>query len=279
MTRKPGNQATKPAQLVDTHCHIHFPDYELDPDEVIAAAQHDGVTRLLCVGCTLTDSELGIAMAAQHDNIWASIGLHPHEAKHYVKNEELLQRFRNLAAAPKVVAIGECGLDYYYEHSSKEDQKELFRYQLTLAQEHNLPLIFHVREAPHSASADAKSAFHDFLAILDDFEGVQGVVHSFSADRLTLDKLLARGLYIGLNGIMTFTKDKKQLEVATAVPLQKLLIETDAPFLTPVPFRGTICQPKHVRVTAEFLSNLRGETLQEFSQATTRNAQELFTIT
>lgn len=254
-------------ELVDTHCHIQFPDYELDPEEVIIDAKKDGVTRMLCVGCTVGDSEKGIAMAAKHNGVWASIGIHPHEAKDAIGNDELLQHFRNLADKPKVVAIGECGLDYHYNHSPKEDQLDIFRFQLTLAQEKNLPLIFHVREA-----------FDDFFAVLDDFEGIRGVVHSFSADNRMLDKILARGLYIGLNGIMTFTKDEKQLAAAKAVPLEKLLLETDAPFLTPVPYRGTICQPKHVRVTAEFLSDLRGEFLEEIAATTTQNARQLFKI-
>jgi TatD DNase family protein len=254
-------------ELFDTHCHIHFPDYELDPEEVIKDAQKDEVTQLLAVGCTLTDSKLAIQMAARHDNIWATIGLHPHEGVSYVHDHQALQEFRRLATKPKVVAIGETGLDYHYKHSSKEDQQKLFRYQLELAQEHDLPLIFHVREA-----------FDDFLAILDDFKGVRGVVHSFTANTAILDKILAKGLYIGLNGIVTFAKDPELLETAKAIPLQKLLLETDAPFLTPAPFRGTICQPKHVRVTADFLSQLRAEPLERLAAATTHNARELFNL-
>lgn len=254
-------------QFVDTHAHIHFPDYELDPDEVLAAAANDNVTKVLCVGCTLPDSKLGIEMAARHKNVWAAIGLHPHEGAEYISDDKALQEFRDLATKPKVVAIGETGLDYYYNNSPKEDQQKLLRFQLNLAQEFNLPLIFHVREA-----------FSDFFAILDDFEGVQGVVHSFTGTMDEMNEILRRGLYIGLNGIMTFTKDSQQLEMAKAVPLSKLLIETDAPFLTPVPFRGTICQPKHVRVTAEFLASLRGETLADLANATTRNAEKLFGI-
>jgi len=262
-------------QFVDTHCHIHFPDYALDPDEVIDEAKKAGVNQLLCVGCTLEDSEAGVELAAKYNACWASIGLHPHEARHYSGDDTKLQQFRNLVDQPKVVAIGQCGLDYFYEHSPKEQQQEIFRYQLTLAQEHGLPLIFHVRG---SAEDGQKGAFDDFLAILSDFVGVEGVVHSFSADTRTLDKLLARGLYIGLNGIMTFTKDDEQLAAAKAVPLDKLLLETDAPFLTPTPYRGTICQPKHLRVTAEFLSELRGESLQKLANATTQNAQKLFKL-
>lgn len=254
-------------ELFDTHAHIHFPDYGLDPEAVIAAATTEQVAGLLCVGCTLTDSKLAIEMAARHDNIWASIGLHPHEAREYVRDDKTLQEFRELASQPDVVAIGETGLDFYYEHSPRTDQEKLLRFQLSVAQEHDLPLIFHVRQA-----------FSDFFAILDDFEGVRGVVHSFTGTIAEMNEILHRGLYIGLNGIMTFTKEEKQLDMAKTVPLSKLLLETDAPFLTPIPFRGTICQPKHVRVTAEFLAALRGETLEELATATTANARQLFKL-
>jgi TatD DNase family protein len=254
-------------ELVDTHCHIHFPDYELDPEEVIQNAKKAGVTRLLCVGCTLTDSQLAIEMAARHDNIWATIGLHPHEAKEYVHDDHALQQFRDLASKPKVVAIGETGLDYHYMHSPKKDQEKLLRFQLDLAQEHNLPLVFHVREA-----------FDDFWKIFDDYKNVRGVVHSFSAGKKELDEVLKRGLYVGLNGIITFTKFAEQLEAARAIPLDRLLIETDAPFLTPAGHRGTVCEPKHAQVTAEFLSNLRNESLEELAKATTKNARQLFKI-
>lgn len=254
-------------ELVDTHCHIHFPDYSLDPDEVRDAATQDGVTRLICVGCTLPDSQAAVTYAKSHDNVWASIGLHPHESSIYVDDHESLQKFRGLASNPKVIAIGETGLDYYYEHSSKSDQQKLLRFQLDLAVEHNLPLIFHVRDA-----------FDDFLPIFDEYQGLTGVIHSFTATLKEVEESISRGLYIGLNGIMTFTKNSAQLEAAKAIPLDKLLLETDAPYLTPVPFRGTICQPKHVRVTAEFLSKLRGEDLEALGAATTANAKRLFKL-
>ncbi len=263
--------------LVDTHCHIHFSDYQLDPDDVIKAAQVDGVTRFLCVGCTLKDSQLAVEFAAKHDNVWASIGLHPHEGSIYVNDHLALQQFREMVSSLKVVAIGETGLDYYYNHSSKEDQKKLLRFQLDLAVEHDLPLIFHIREVA-TPSGDAGRAFDDFWSIFDTYRGLRGVVHSFSSNIHNLNEILSRGLYVGLNGIMTFTKDQEQLEAAKAVPLDKILLETDAPFLTPVPFRGTICQPKHVRLTAEFLAELRGEDLKTLARATTKNAQELFRI-
>ncbi|HTE22672.1 MAG TPA: TatD family hydrolase [Candidatus Limnocylindria bacterium] len=254
-------------QFFDTHCHIHFPDYQLDPEEVRAAAAKDGVTRLLCVGCTLADSKLAVRYAAERDGLWASIGLHPHEAKVYVNDPKALQQFRELADKPKVVAVGETGLDYYYQHSSREDQQKMLRFQLDLAVEHDLPLIFHVRDA-----------FDDFWHVFDDYKNLRGVVHSFTATQKELSQALERGLYVGLNGIMTFTKQAEQLAAAKAVPLNRLLLETDAPFLTPHPFRGKICEPRHVKVTAVFLAELRGENLKELAVATTQNARDLFNI-
>lgn len=262
-------------ELFDTHCHIHFGDYPLNSDEVIEGAANDGVTSLLCVGCTLEDSQGAVDFVRERQNCWAAIGMHPHEAENYAADTQSLKDFEQLANKPKVVAIGECGLDYYYNHSPKKDQRQIFEFQLHIAQKYDLPLIFHVRDSKNSGENDA---FNDFLAILSNFEGTRGVVHSFSANIAVLDKLLSRGLYIGLNGIMTFTKDQNQLEMAKKVPLDKLLLETDAPFLTPSPFRGTICQPKHARVTAEFLANIRGETLEQIAAATTNNARQLFKL-
>jgi TatD DNase family protein len=254
-------------RFIDTHCHVHFADYQHDADLVLDKAAHNGVTRVLCVGCTLSDSQAGVEYAAKRDGVWATIGLHPHEGSVYVDDHHALQQFRDLVNKPKVVAIGETGLDYYYEHSSKDVQKKLLRFQLDLAVEHDLPLIFHIRDA-----------FDDFWAIYDEYRGLRGVVHSFSANAKELEEVLSRGLYVGLNGIMTFTKNQEQLEAAKRIPLDRLLLETDAPFLTPVPFRGKICEPGHVLVTAEFLSHLRGENLDDLAAATTQNAERLFKI-
>lgn len=256
-------------QLTDTHCHIHSADYPLDPDEVIRNAAAAGVTHLICVGTDASDSNLAVEFVQNRQNTYAAIGIHPHEAKRHAGDTSTLKDFSDLATKPKMVAIGETGLDYYYGHSPKGDQQKLLRFQLGLAISHDLPLIFHVREA-----------FDDFWPILDEFGSngrpIRGVIHSFTDSVAVLEQALKRELYIGLNGIMTFTKDKKQLEMAASVPLEKLLLETDAPYLTPAPYRGTICESKHVRVTAEFLSNLRGESLQQLATTTTRNAKKLF---
>lgn len=254
-------------ELIDTHCHLQFADYPLDPEVTLINAKKDGVVAIIAVGCTLEDSRAAVEFAARHDNVWASIGLHPHESKAYVHNHKALQEFRELANSPKVVAVGETGLDFFYNHSDAADQEMMLRFQLDMAQEFKLPLIFHIREA-----------FAEFWAIFDQYEGLQGVVHSFSSNTQDMEEIVSRGLYVGLNGIMTFTKRSDQLEAAKAIPLSSLLLETDAPFLTPAPFRGTMGESKYVRVTGEFLAHLRGDNLETLASATTANARRLFKL-
>jgi TatD DNase family protein len=267
--------------LTDTHCHIQeilgpakgeAPVADkwhnagiTDPGQVVKAAREVGVDRLMCVGCTVEDSVLAVEFARTQASVWASIGIHPHEASRYINDLKALDRFAALAADPKVVAVGECGLDFYYAHSRPEDQEKILRFQLELAQKHQLPLVFHVRDA-----------FEQFWPIFDEYPGVRGVIHSFSSNQHDLEQIIARKLYVGLNGIMTFTKDQTQLDAARAVPLENMLLETDAPFLTPTPYRGTICEPKHIRVVAEFLALLRGDSLESIAKATTANALTLF---
>ncbi len=272
--------------LTDTHCHIHeaLPaaadlgdegvhkvwardGKKRNPDTMIREAKEAGVDRLICVGCTVEDSALAVDFVGSRAGTWASIGIHPHETKRYVDDKDALERFAALASSPKVVAIGECGLDYFYNHSPKAAQEQLLCFQLALAQKHHLPVIFHVRDA-----------FEDFWPIFDEFKGIRGVIHSFTATERELAQILARGLYVGLNGIMTFTKNPAQLAAAKAVPPDRILLETDAPFLTPAPERGKVCESKHVRLTAEFLANLRGESLEALAVSSTRNATALFSL-
>lgn len=254
-------------EFVDTHCHIHFQDYQLDPEEVIAAAAAEGVTKLICVGCSMEDSSLGIQFAADHQRVWASIGVHPHEAARHLKEPDLAKRLGLMARQPKVVAVGECGLDYFYAHASKADQLKLLTLQLDLAMQANLPVIFHVRQA-----------FDDFWPIYERYKGLRGVLHSFTDSQANLERALGHGLYIGVNGIATFTKDESQKAMYKAIPLDRLLLETDAPFLTPTPYRGTINQSKYVRVTAAYLSNLRDESIDSIAVATSANALALFGV-
>jgi TatD DNase family protein len=263
--------------FVDTHCHIHDSEfvkkYTVSADELIEEARTQRVQKIICVGTSLQSSEEAVAFAESRDGVYVSLALHPHETALYTE-QELTGQMRQLAALarkrPKaLVAIGECGLDYFYHHDSqtRRKQEDLFRQHIELAHEYQLPLIFHIRDA-----------FDDFFRIIDDYEEIRGVVHSFSATKAELKGVIERGLYVGLNGIMTFTKRDDQLAAAKAVPLDFLMLETDAPFLTPAPFRGKICQPKHVVVTAEFLSQLRRESIDVIEQATTRNALQLFSL-
>ena len=253
--------------FTDTHCHIHSKDYGLNPEIVIDDAKKAGVLSAICVGTDLEDSKLAVEFAKMHENIYSSIGIHPHEAKDYINKPNKLTEFADLIGSKKLVAIGECGLDFYYNHSSSDHQKTILRFQLDMAKKHNLPVIFHVREA-----------FDEFWPIFDEYRGIRGVIHSFTADSKQLKKIINRGLYIGLNGIMTFTKNESQLDVVRSAPLSSILLETDAPFLTPVPYRGTIAQLKHIINTADFLAMLRNESLEEFSKVTTNNANTLFNL-
>lgn len=269
--------------LTDTHCHIHeaLKGYKLgtetekryqkagapEPDEMIIRAARNDVKQLICVGTTLADSQLAVEFAATRDKVWASIGIHPHEAKKYIDDVAARAAFAALAKSKRVVAVGECGLDFYYEHSPRDVQESILRFQIELALQYDLPMIFHVRDA-----------FAEFWPIFDSYPGLKGVVHSFSAGPNELAEILKRELYVGLNGIMTFTRDAEQLAAAKAVPLEKLLLETDAPFLTPYPYRGRMCEPKHVRVTAEFLAGLRDEKLDVLAARTTQNARKLFNL-
>lgn len=251
-------------QFVDTHCHIHEDSYAFDVDETIARASEAGVIKLICVGTSAEDSKIAVDFVQNRPNTWASIGLHPHDAKLGAPAFDTLAK---LANKPKVVAIGECGLDYYYNHSPKEAQITALHFQIELALKHNLPMIFHIRDA-----------FEDFWSVFDQYKGIRGVIHSFTATNIELEQALSCGLYIGLNGIITFTKEDMQLQAAKSIPIGRLMLETDAPFLTPVPLRGKINEPKNVVLTAEFLSSLRGESLVEIAQATTENAQKLFDL-
>lgn len=270
-------------ELVDTHCHIQeaHGDFVLNSltqekyakagsptaSQMVDNAVADGVTQIICVGTTLLDSQLAVEFAQSRQGVWAGVGLHPHEAKDYARSPKLLEQFARLALDNKVCVIGECGLDFYYNHSLLEDQEAILRFQIDLALKHNLPMSFHVRDA-----------FDDFWRIFDGYKGIKGAIHSFSSTQLDLQQALRRGLYIGLNGITTFMKDAQQLEVIKAIPLDRILMETDAPYLTPTPYRGKLCEPKHVRVTAEFLASLRGESLELFAAQTTLNAKQLFNL-
>jgi len=246
--------------LTDTHCHIHEASY-VDKQGAAERAAAAGVTRVICVGTDDTTSEEALRFAAAHEEAWASVGVHPHESK------EGYDGVMRMAAegGPKLVAIGEIGLDYFYTHSPKEVQISAFEAQLQLAADRSLPVIFHVREA-----------FDDFWPILANFPGVIGVLHSYTDDTTNLERALAEGLYIGVNGISTFSKTNR--EMWDAIPLENMLLETDAPFLTPEPHRGKVNEPAFVRHVAEYHAKRRGVELEHLARVTSANASTLFRI-
>lgn len=253
-------------ELSDTHCHLQFDKLASDVSGVLARSAESGVTRLLCVGTSATDSHEAAKLAGRFDNVWAAVGAHPHSAKDFdFQNDS--ESIRQLLSEPKVTAVGEIGLDFYKDYSPKNLQEKLFKQVIETGLPSGLPFVFHVRDA-----------WDDFWRIFDDYKGLHGVIHSFSSGTKQLDAALSRGLYIGLNGIMTFTKDQAQLEAARQVPLNRLLLETDAPFLTPAPFRGQLCEPKHILNIAEFLAGLRDESVGDITRATTDNAVRLFNL-
>jgi TatD DNase family protein len=269
-------------ELTDTHCHIQSINQsgveehtaqlwqklgKTDIETVIRDASEAGVTRLIAVGTDLDDSKLAIETAQAYQNVWASIGIHPHEAKKYAKDRAKQEEFASLTKSDKVVAVGECGLDYFYNHSGPKDQKAVLDFQLSLASKHNLPVIFHVREA-----------YTDFWPMLDNYPNIRGVLHSFTDSLVNLTEALNRGLFIGVNGISTFTRDPVQLAMFKQIPLPNLLLETDSPYLTPAPKRGNINQPKYVRLVAENLERLRGQSLEIIASQTTKNARQLFHV-
>ncbi|OGL34479.1 preprotein translocase [Candidatus Saccharibacteria bacterium RIFCSPHIGHO2_12_FULL_42_8] len=248
-------------ELIDTHCHIHSSDYKLDAEEVYKRALDEGIFKMICVGTSTEDSRLAVDFAVHHNGAFASVGVHPHEAKHGLEGIE------GLLKEKKVVAIGEIGLDYFYSHSEHDIQIDIFEQQLQLAQDNNLPVIFHVREA-----------FDDFWPVLSNFPNTKGVLHSFTDSKENLEKALNFGLYIGVNGISTFTKDANQQAMFASIPLDSLLLETDSPYLTPKSRRGNVNEPVFVREVAEYISTAQSTPVDELAIHTTRNATNLFHI-
>lgn len=260
-------------QLIDTHCHIHDPEFfESDAAETALEESIDaGVDKIIGIGTTLKDSKNAIKFAHKHPkHYWASVGTHPHEADKLTDEEidKQLLELEKLASDSKVVAVGECGFDFYYNERSKalKKQTRLLEGQLQIAKKHNLPVSFHVR-----------SAFEDFWPIYEKYK-VKGVLHSFTDTKLHLGQALKHGLLIGVNGIATFTKAEAQKQMFAQIPLEKMLLETDAPFLTPIPRRGTINTPKNVIYITSHMAELRGEDATTIATVTTTNATDLFGI-
>lgn len=263
------NKSDGRLHFVDTHAHIHDPEFKFDdPDQIIKDAAKAGVDTIIVVGTSVEDSFLAAEFALKYDRVFAIIGSHPHEAKKDLVNLHRLEEIlKDAKLKAKVVGVGEIGLDYYYQNSPRGAQMESLKQQLILANKYNLPVSFHVREA-----------FDDFWSVYDKFKPIGGVLHSFTDSKFNMEKALERGLFFGINGISTFTKDEAQLEMFNSIPLERTLLETDSPFLTPVPHRGTMNVSAYTRLIAEDISNKRGLDLAEVAGSSTDNACFLFNL-
>ena len=252
--------------FVDSHCHLNYKGLIEDQQGVLERARAAGVSTMLNISTRASEWDAVIATAEREDDVMASVGIHPHEADIHpdVETATLVAKARH----PKVIGIGESGLDYYYDHSDRGRQRDSFRAHVAAARETQLPLIVHTRDAEE-----------DTYAILADEMGkghYPALIHCFTASGDFADKVLALGLYISISGIVTFKNAHALQDVARFVPLDRLLIETDSPFLAPVPHRGRPCEPAYVADTARFLAELRGEPLERLAEATTANFYALF---
>lgn len=251
--------------MIDSHCHLHDEKYASDLTEVLKRAKDAGVTRFVTIGCDIETTKRAQALAKVLPNVFFSAGYHPHEARFL--NDETLLELKKYAVDKKCVAIGETGLDFYYEHSSKEDQERAFRKQIELAKELSLPVVIHLRDA-----------FIQCISILNEHKDYTNkmVIHCFSgtlSEAIALEKL---GCYISLSGIVTFKKPGELLEVAKEIPLDKLLIETDCPYLAPHPHRGQRNEPAYLAYTLQAVAQARGEPLAHVSEKIALNTALFF---
>ena len=253
--------------FIDTHAHLDYPHLAEQIDDVLARAQAADIKTIITIGVKLSTADKPKALAEAYDNVWCSVGIHPHEAE----NEPLacdINAIRDAAEHPKVVAIGEAGLDYFYDNAPRQRQADSLRAQITVARELDVPIIIHARDADD-----------DMAAILEDEYqkgAYRGVLHCFSSGADLARRALAIGFYISFSGIVTFKSASEIQEVAKSVPLDRILVETDAPFLAPVPMRGKKNEPAFARHTAEFLAELRGVSVETLADRTTDNALRLF---
>jgi TatD DNase family protein len=250
--------------LIDTHAHLQMSKYEDDRDAVIARAAEAGVDFIINVGIDLPSCREAVKLAEEHENLYAAVGVHPHDAR--TLDDNTLDALRDLARHPKVVAIGETGLDYYRDLSPRPIQRSAFKRLLSLAEEVNLPVIIHDREA-----------HRDILEILDPYSArVRGVMHCFSGDKDFADKCIHKGLYISFTGTVTYPNSQQLREVAAHVPSDRFFVETDCPYLTPQFKRGKRNEPAYVKAVAKKIAEIRRTTFPEIARVTTENAKAFF---
>jgi len=252
--------------LIDSHCHLDYQGLAERQEEVLGNARARGVGGFLNISTRQCEWDHIISTAERNPDVWATVGVHPHEAD---SHPDLGARVLVAAAQhPKVIGIGECGLDYYYDKSDRSAQRERFQAHIDAARDSGLPLVVHTREAEADTAELLERAVEE--------GGVTGVLHCFTGSADLARKALDIGFFISMSGIVTFKNARELQETAKTIPLDRLLVETDSPFLAPVPHRGQTCEPAFVADTAAFVANLRGEPLETLSDATTANFFKLF---
>ena len=253
--------------LIDSHCHIDDARFDADRDAMLTRARAGGVERFVTIGCDLETSRAAVALAEKNPLISATVGVHPHEVK--LIQEHWYDELRSLARRDHVVAYGEIGLDYHYDHSPRDVQRNRFREQIQLARELKLPIVIHTREAQE-----------DTIMILKEEKASElgGVFHCFSGDAWLAKDALDLGFYLSFSGVITFQNAVMLREIVKTVPLDRILVETDSPYLTPAPYRGKRNEPAYVRQVAEKVAEIHGISVQVAEEATTQNTRRLFRI-
>jgi TatD DNase family protein len=251
--------------FIDTHCHLDFPEYNQDRDQVIKRAKDQGIDYIINIGSTIDGSRRSWELSQEYDNIYAAIGIHPHDADSFSAKDEII--LRELAGRKKVVAIGETGLDYFKNYSASANQRKLFSTLINLAKDFDLPLVIHTREAKE-----------DTLKILKQSMPLRAVVHCFSGDDNFLKDCLELGFLISFTCNITYKKAQKLRDIVKLTPLDKLLLETDAPYLSPEGFRGKRNEPMYVKLLATEIARIKEVDLEEVGRATSINAKNFFNL-
>lgn len=254
--------------FIDSHAHLDDKRFDQDREELINSLKENQIDLVINIGADYETSKASVELAEKYENIFAVVGVHPHDAKDV--SENYLEELKELSKHEKVVAIGEIGLDYYYDNSPREEQKKIFIEQLQLAKNLDLPVVIHTRDAAGETYEIISEAAKD--------GNLRGVMHCYSGSVEMALEYIKLGFYISLGGPVTFKNARVPREVAEAVPLDRLLIETDCPYLTPEPNRGKRNEPKYVRYTAEKIAEIKGITLENFAKATRENTMRLFGI-
>lgn len=258
-------------EFFDTHCHLNASYIKDDsPEEIIARARANGVTRMTVIGCgpTIEETREAVQIAERFEGVYATVGLHPHRSSYMT--DTMLDELRELAAHPKVVAIGEMGLDYHYDHSPREVQQAAFRAQLKLADEVGKPIVIHNRNSDEDCLKILNEHYQDRSA--------RGVIHCFTSSEALATRALELGLHLGFTGVITFKNAEEVREVLRKTPHDRVVVETDAPFLAPIPFRGKTNEPAYVRHVAEMVATTLGLTIEETATLTTANARALYGV-